>query len=109
MYFCLLLEIWEKNIGKNICKNLSKKYNQKLLDHAEQCATDAFKTASKRAIQKLAEATRYLIDNQIVDKITRVLNISSKHNSVTNEEEILRERYISLEEIQKIIDDLRLT
>ena len=97
-----------KNIGKNICKNLSKKYNQKLLDHAKQCPTDALKTASKRAIQKIAEATRYLIGNQIVDKITKVSNISLKNNSIANEEEILRERYIPLEEIQKIIDDLRL-
>ena len=41
-----------KNIGKNISKNLSGKYTpgmlaarQKLLDHAKQSATDAFKTA----------------------------------------------------------------
>ena len=39
-----------KNIGKNISKNLSGKYSKKLLDHAKQSATDAFKTASKRAI-----------------------------------------------------------
>ena len=32
-------------------KNLSSKYSQKLLDHAKQSATDALKTASKRAIQ----------------------------------------------------------
>ena len=43
-----------KNIGKNVSKNLSSKYFQKL-DHAQQCATtDAFKTSSKRAIQKIA-------------------------------------------------------
>ena len=41
-----------KNIVKDISKNLSGKYSQKLLDHAKQSATDAFKTASKRAIQK---------------------------------------------------------
>ena len=41
-----------KNFGKNISKNLPGKYSQKLLDHAEQSATDAFKTASKRVIQK---------------------------------------------------------
>ena len=40
------------NIGKNISKNLSSKYSQKLSHHAEQSATDAFKTASKRVIQK---------------------------------------------------------
>ena len=50
MEFCLLLEIWEKNFGKNISKSLSSKYSQKLLVHAKQSATDALKTASNRAI-----------------------------------------------------------
>ena len=40
-----------KNIGKNISENLSTKYSEKLLDHAKQSATDAFKTDSKRVIQ----------------------------------------------------------
>ena len=40
-----------RNIGENIVKNLSSKYNQKLLDHAKQSARDALKTVSKRAIQ----------------------------------------------------------
>ena len=43
------------NICKNINKNLSSKCSQKLLDHAKQSATDALKTASKRAIQKPAD------------------------------------------------------
>ena len=41
------------NIGKNISKKLSVKYSQNLIDHAKQSATDLFKTASKRAVQKL--------------------------------------------------------
>ena len=41
-----------KNIGKNISKDLSGKYSQKIFDHAKQSATDAFKTASRKAIQK---------------------------------------------------------
>ena len=53
-----------KNIGKNISKSLKSKYSQKLLDHAEQSATDAFKTSSKRVIQKKAEATADLIESQ---------------------------------------------
>ena len=36
-----------RNIGKDISKNLSSKYSQKLFDHAKQTATDALKTASK--------------------------------------------------------------
>ena len=39
-------------VGKNISKNLSSKYSEKCSDHAKQSATDTFKTASKRAIQK---------------------------------------------------------
>ena len=35
MYFCLLA-----NIGKNISKNLSGKYSQKLLHDAKQSAAD---------------------------------------------------------------------
>ena len=46
-----------KNIGKNLSENLSSKYSQKLLDHAKQSETDAFKTASIRAIQEKAEET----------------------------------------------------
>ena len=52
------------NIGKNISKILSGKYSlgmlamrQKFLGHTKQFATDAFKTASKRATPKTAEAT----------------------------------------------------
>ena len=41
-----------KNIGKNISKHLNSIYSQKILDHAQQSARDALKTASKRAIQK---------------------------------------------------------
>ena len=45
-----------KIVGKNISKNLSGKYSQKLLDHAKQSATDTLKAASERAIQKTTEA-----------------------------------------------------
>ena len=41
-----------KTIGKNICKSLSGKYCQKLLDNAKQSTADAFKTASKRVTEK---------------------------------------------------------
>ena len=51
-------------------KSLSNKHGQKLLDSAKKSTTDAIKAASKRAIQKTAEATGDLIGNKIVDKIT---------------------------------------
>ena len=49
-------------------KHLSNKYSQKLLDIAKKSTADAIKTASKRAIQKTAEATGDLIGNKIADK-----------------------------------------
>ena len=42
---------------------------QKLLDEAKKIATDALKTASKRAIQKTAETTGDLICNEIANEI----------------------------------------
>ena len=78
------------------------------LDHAKQSATDAFKIASKRAIQKTAEATGDLIANKII----KVSKNSQQNKSETvineNDEEIPDKRYISLEERQEIIDELRL-
>ena len=60
------------NIGKNISKNLSGKSSQKRLDHDKQSATDPLKTASKRTIQKIAEATGDSIDNKFTNRITKV-------------------------------------
>ena len=42
--------------AKNIGRNLSNKYGQKLVDTAKKSATDALKIAGKRSIQKTAEA-----------------------------------------------------
>ena len=53
-------------------KNLSNKYGQKVLDSIKKSTTDAIKTASKRAIQKTADATSHLIGNKIADKVTSV-------------------------------------
>ena len=58
------------SFAKNICKNLRNKYGQKLLDSAKKSTTDAIKTVSKRAIQKTAERTGNLTDNEIADKMT---------------------------------------
>ena len=49
--------IYEKRYGflsfaKNMGKNLSNKYGQKLLDSTKKSTADAIKTASKREIQK---------------------------------------------------------
>ena len=94
-------------------KSLSNKYGQKLLDSAKKSTTDAIKTASKRAIQKTAEATGDLIGNKSADKITSVSKKSAEEltNNKTEEDvEIATpiKTYISPEERQKNIDELRL-
>ena len=107
--------------AKNMGKSLSNKYGQKFFDSAKKSTTDAIKTASKRAIQKTAEANGDLIGNKIANKIT---SDSKKkpakelhYNDETKEEEEEEEdveiathnkRYISPEERQKSIDELRL-
>ena len=58
------------SFAKNIGKKLSSTYGQRIVDSAKKSATDAIKTASKRAVHKTAEATGDLIGNKIADKIT---------------------------------------
>ena len=53
-------------------KSLSNKYGQKFINSAQKSTPDAIKTASKRAIQKTAEAAGDLIGNKIADEITSV-------------------------------------
>ena len=102
-----------KNMGTDatkVAKNLSNKYSQKRLDTAKNSTTDAIKTASKRVIQKTAEATGDLIGNKIADKITNVSKKSNKELPNEEDAEITthKKRYISPEERQQIIDELRL-
>ena len=90
-------------------RNLNDNYDQKLVDSAKKFATDAFKIASKRAIQETAEATGDLIGNKIADKMTSYSTKPANEphsNDVSNE--IPKKRYISPQERQKIIDELRL-
>ena len=84
---------------------------QKLVDTVKKSTADAIKTASKRAIQKTAEATVDLAGNKIADKITSVSKKSTKKLPTIDEDVELtthNKRYISPEEIQQIIDELRL-
>ena len=99
------------SFAKNMGKSLSNKYGQKLLDGAKKSTTDAIKTASKRAIQKTAEATGDLIGNKIVDKITSVSKKKSNNNNDNIEDVELtthKKRYISPEERQQIVNELSL-
>ena len=96
------------SFAKNMGKSLSNKYGQKLLDSAKKSTTDAIKAASKRAIQKTAEATGDLIGNKIAVKITSVSKKKSINNETEEDVEITapKKRYISPEERQQIIDEL---
>ena len=98
-----------KNIGKNIGRKLSSKYSQKLLDHTKQSAAYAIKTTLERVIQKTAEATGDLIASKTAAIITKVTKTLQQNNSetITNEpnKEIRKERYITPEKRQKVIDD----
>ena len=112
------------SFAKNMGKSLSNEYGQKLLDSAKTSTTDAIKTVSNRAIQK-TEATGDLIGNKIADKITSVskkptMELHSKelpfnndnndnNNNISEDLEITahKKRYISPEDGQQIIDELR--
>ena len=97
-------------------KNLSNKFGQKLLYSAKKSTVDAIETASKRAIQKTAEAIGDLIGNKIADKITCFsVELPSKKSTkeLPNDEtdvEIAapKKRYISPEERQQIIDEFNI-
>ena len=71
------------------------------MDTATKTGIDAAKTASKRVVQKTAEATEDLIGNKIDDRITSI----GKPKEKTKE---IEEIYIPPERRQKIINDLRL-
>ena len=97
--------------AKNMGKSLSNKYGQKLLDSAKKSTTDAIK--NKRAIQKTAEVAGDLIGNKIADKITNVSRKSAKElpndeTDVDVKRATPKKRYISSEERQQIIEELRL-
>ena len=108
------------SFAKNIGKNVTNEYSQKLIDTAKKSATEALKTASRRAIQKTAEAAGHLIGNKIADKITSVstklhskkspkeLHINELSSNEANNE-IPKERYISPQERKQVIDELRST
>ena len=54
----------------SFARKFGGKYVKKLIDTATKTGIDAAKTASKRVVQKTAEATGDLIRNKIADKIT---------------------------------------
>ena len=75
------------------------------MDTAAKTGIDTAKIASKRVVQKTAEATRDLIGNKIANKITSVGKLKEKEKEKANKPE---EIYIRPEKKQQIIDDLKL-
>ena len=73
------------------------------MDTTIKAGIDAAKTASKKVVQKTAEAAGDLTGNKIADKITSIGKLKEKEK--TNKAE---EIYIPPEKRQQIIDDLRL-
>ena len=92
--------------AKNIGKNLSNKSGQNIFDAAKKSTKDAIKIASKKVVQKTAEATGDLIGNKLADKITSISKKPAKDKDV--EITTHKKRYISPEEGQQIIEELRL-
>ena len=72
------------------------------MDTSTKTWIDVGKTASKRVVQKTAEATGDLIGNKIADKITSIGKLKEK------ETKEIEEIYIPPEKRQQIIDDLKL-
>ena len=95
-----------KNYGfLSFAKNFGNKYVKRLMDTATKTGMNAAKIASKRVVQKTAEATGDLIGNKTADKITSIGTPKEKQKTKKKAEEI----YIPPEKTQQILDDLRLT
>ena len=69
--------------------------NNLLQMHSKLCQKEQFKKQQKQLVN--------IIENKIADKITRGSKTSPQNNSETNEEEMLREKYIFPELRQKLL------
>ena len=99
----------------SFARSMSNKYGQEFVDTAKKSAVDAINIASKRAVQKAAEATGDLVGNKTADKITSVSKKKSNNNNNNNnnnnddvELATQKKRYVSPEEGQQIINELGL-
>ena len=84
------------SFAKNTSRRLSSKYEQKLLD----TTTNALKTASKRNIQKAAEATVDMVGKKIAEKGTTIASTREDQKKSTQPTKILKEIYIPPENRQ---------
>ena len=86
----------------SFARNFNDKYSKSLRNASKTFA----KTAGKKILKETAKATGDLIGSKTADKITAKPSKKSHDDEVING--ILKERYISPKEKQKLIDDLRL-
>ena len=89
MDFFLLLKIWVKISPISVSKNLSSKYSKKKFDHPKKSATDAFKTASKRAFQRITDGTSDLIDNEIAAAVAKSYAVPKSYDNNNNKIEVM--------------------
>ena len=89
----------------SFARNFSDKYSKSLMDKRIDVSKTFAKTAGKKILKETAKATGDLIGNKIADKITS----ASKKSLDGVNNEILKERYISPKDKQKIINELKLT
>ena len=89
----------------SFARNFSDKYSKSLMDKGIDVSKKFAKTVGKKVLKETAKAIGDLIGNKIADKITSASKKS--HDEVNNE--ILKERYISPKDRQKIINELKLT
>ena len=87
----------------SFARKFGDKYGKKLMDTPTKTGIDAAKTASKRVVQKTAEATGDLFENKIADKITSIGKPKEKEK--TNKVE---ESYIPPVKRQGTIDERKL-
>ena len=65
------------SFAKNMCKSLSSNSGRNLVDSTKMSARDVLKTALKRKIQKMVEATGYLVGNKIAENIAKAASKTS--------------------------------
>ena len=65
----------------SFAKKSGNKYGKKLIDTATRTGMDAAKIASKRVVQKTAEATGDLIGNKTADKVTSIGKAKEKEKT----------------------------
>ena len=70
----------------SFARKFDDKYGKKLMDTATKTEIDATKTASKRVVQKTAQAAGDLIRNKIANKITSLGETKSKEKEVERQE-----------------------